>query len=91
MLSSAGEPPTVDFCPNSQNHKIEKHHENIKIEWIEPKFSDNVNVTEVAKTNVTKTHKFYIVFFNEILITMLFCYNNKFRFLAPILDWEVIK
>lgn len=51
-----GEPPTLDFCPTSQKHKIEKHHESIKVNWIEPKFSDNVKVTEVSKTNVRQKH-----------------------------------
>lgn len=49
-----GEPPVVDYCPLSQKHKIEKHHESIKVSWIEPKFSDNVKVTDVTQTNVSE-------------------------------------
>lgn len=49
-----GEPPTVDFCPPTQKHKIAKHHDSIKVNWTEPKFSDNVQVAHVAKTNVRR-------------------------------------
>lgn len=48
-----GEAPVVEYCPPSQKHKIEKHHESIKAFWIEPKFSDNVKVTDVTQTNVS--------------------------------------
>lgn len=50
---AVGEAPTVDFCPESQKHKVEKHHESIKVSWLEPKFTDNVNVTEIVKTDVS--------------------------------------
>ncbi|KAG5677773.1 hypothetical protein PVAND_007504 [Polypedilum vanderplanki] len=50
-----GEAPTVEYCPPSQKHKIEKHHESIKAFWIEPKFSDNVKVTDVTQTNLPGT------------------------------------
>lgn len=49
---TVGEAPIVDFCPESQKFKIQKHHDSIKVAWIEPKFSDNVNITEIRKTNV---------------------------------------
>jgi hypothetical protein len=48
-----GETPVVEYCPPSQKHKIEKHHESIKVFWTEPKFSDNVKVTDVTQTNVS--------------------------------------
>lgn len=51
-----GEPPTVDFCPPTQKYKIEKYHESVKAFWIEPKFADNVRVTDVSKTNVRLNH-----------------------------------
>jgi hypothetical protein len=52
-INKDGEAPAVDYCPPSQKHKIEKHHESIKASWIEPKFSDNVKVTETTQTNVS--------------------------------------
>ncbi|CRK94785.1 CLUMA_CG008279, isoform A [Clunio marinus] len=48
-----GEPPTVDFCPPTQKFRVEKHHESVKVTWIEPKFSDNVKVTDISQTNVS--------------------------------------
>ncbi|XP_070501322.1 uncharacterized protein [Chironomus tepperi] len=47
-----GETPVVEYCPPSQKHKIEKHHESINVFWTEPKFSDNVKVTDVTQTNI---------------------------------------
>lgn len=60
MIEKDGEPPVVDYCPPSQKHKIEKHHESIKVSWIEPKFSDNVKVTDVTQTNVSEKKYFFL-------------------------------
>lgn len=49
-----GEPPSVDFCPPTQKYKVERYHETVKAFWVEPKFSDNVKVIEVSKTNVSE-------------------------------------
>ena len=59
IIGIDGEPPVVDYCPLSQKHKIEKHHESIKVSWIEPKFSDNVKVTDVTQTNVSENKYFF--------------------------------
>lgn len=47
-----GEPPLLDFCPQLQKFKIANNYDSIKAFWIDPKFSDNVRVTEITKTNV---------------------------------------
>lgn len=49
---AAGEPPTVKHCPESQSHSLKLYDDSIEILWIEPIFSDNVNVTNISRTNV---------------------------------------
>lgn len=59
-LSKDGEPPSVDFCPPTQKYKIEKYHDSVKAFWVEPKFSDNVRVVDVSKTNVSRKTFFLV-------------------------------
>lgn len=47
-----GEAPSVDYCPPTQKHRIDRHHDSVEVLWNEPKFSDNVKVIEISKTNV---------------------------------------
>lgn len=56
-ISSAGEPPTVDYCPPTQRHHIDSHHDSVQVFWVEPKFADNVKVVEVTRTNVRKNRE----------------------------------
>lgn len=48
-----GEPPLVKFCPQTQVYYRDMLHGSIKIAWNEPIFKDNVNVTEISRTNVS--------------------------------------
>lgn len=48
-----GKAPSVFFCPENQRHSVNKFSENMKITWVEPIFIDNINVTEVIKSNVS--------------------------------------
>lgn len=47
-----GEPPAVQFCPKNQHHTLNRYDDSVQIAWTEPYFTDNVNVTNVSKTNV---------------------------------------
>ncbi|XP_055612375.1 uncharacterized protein LOC129758780 [Uranotaenia lowii] len=47
----AGNPPTVDFCPDTQIYTIEGRHQSVKATWEEPIFSDNVGVVTITKSN----------------------------------------
>lgn len=53
LLQTAGKPPTVDFCPNTQIYTIEGRHQSVKATWEEPIFSDNVGVVTITKSNVS--------------------------------------
>uniref|UniRef100_A0A336M2Z5 CSON011141 protein n=1 Tax=Culicoides sonorensis TaxID=179676 RepID=A0A336M2Z5_CULSO len=46
-----GMPPVVKFCPETQHYTVAKHHETIKVSWIEPIFEDNIKVTSISKSN----------------------------------------
>lgn len=46
-------PPVVKFCPETQHYTVARHHETIKVSWIEPIFEDNIKVTTITKSNVS--------------------------------------
>jgi hypothetical protein len=58
-LLADGQPPVVEYCPDTQKYTLVKSHESIKLSWLEPKFSDNINVTDVTRTNVSKITFYY--------------------------------
>ncbi|CAD7082561.1 unnamed protein product [Hermetia illucens] len=47
-----GSPPTVKYCPSTQKYTLTEQDDSIKISWKEPIFVDNVNVTEISRTNI---------------------------------------
>lgn len=47
-----GTPPTIKYCPESQKHILKKTHDRIKVFWKDPIFEDNINVTNIYRTNV---------------------------------------
>ncbi|XP_063698079.1 uncharacterized protein LOC134829016 [Culicoides brevitarsis] len=51
-----GMPPVVKFCPETQHYTVARHHETIKVSWIEPIFEDNIKVTSVTKSNESGNH-----------------------------------
>lgn len=65
----AGEPPSVDYCPPMQKHHIDSHHDSVQVFWVEPKFDDNVKVTEVTRTNVRRACQIveFKIFFSELI------------------------
>ncbi|KAG4071788.1 hypothetical protein HA402_011942 [Bradysia odoriphaga] len=52
----AGEPPTTHSCPPTQSITLANHEDRVKVNWEEPLFKDNVNVTHVAHTDISGTY-----------------------------------
>lgn len=73
-------PPVVKFCPETQHYTVAKHHETIKVSWIEPIFEDNIKVTTMTKSNVS-THFFYIanIYYIFLLFIWLLLSQKKIR------------
>lgn len=49
-----GEPPTVLYCPKNQQHTLDKFDDSVQASWTEPVFNDNINITSITKSNVSK-------------------------------------
>lgn len=60
---SDGEPPTVLYCPKNKQHTLDKFDDSVQASWTEPVFNDNVNVTNITKSNVRKLFLFSNLFF----------------------------
>ncbi|XP_059609249.1 sushi, von Willebrand factor type A, EGF and pentraxin domain-containing protein 1 [Phlebotomus argentipes] len=46
-----GQPPSVTFCPAAQRHTLDDNSSSIAVTWPEPSFTDNINVSDVTRTN----------------------------------------
>uniref|UniRef100_A0A1B0GGR9 Uncharacterized protein n=1 Tax=Lutzomyia longipalpis TaxID=7200 RepID=A0A1B0GGR9_LUTLO len=46
-----GQPPSVTSCPAAQRHMLDDNSSSIPVTWSEPSFADNVNVSDVTRTN----------------------------------------
>ncbi|GAB0100998.1 uncharacterized protein DMENIID0001_171150 [Sergentomyia squamirostris] len=46
-----GQPPSVTFCPAAQRHSLDDNSSSIAVTWPEPTFTDNINVSDVTRTN----------------------------------------
>lgn len=64
---SDGEPPTVLYCPKNKQHTLDKFDDSVQASWTEPVFNDNVNVTNITKSNVRKLFLFSNFFCSIIL------------------------
>lgn len=71
-------PPVVKFCPETQHYTVAKHHETIKVSWIEPIFEDNIKVTTITKSNVSN-HFFFIanIYYIFFIIYLTFIVTQK--------------
>uniref|UniRef100_A0A1B0D5U1 HYR domain-containing protein n=2 Tax=Phlebotomus papatasi TaxID=29031 RepID=A0A1B0D5U1_PHLPP len=47
-----GQPPSVTFCPAAQKHTLDDNSSSIPVTWPEPSFTDNINVSDVTRTNI---------------------------------------
>lgn len=53
-FNKAGESPTTHSCPPTQSITLSNHEDRVKVNWEEPVFKDNINVTKVTHSDVSK-------------------------------------
>lgn len=61
VFNVVGEAPIVHSCPPTQSITLSNHEDRVKVNWEEPVFKDNVNVTKTTHTDVSYFDVFYAV------------------------------